>query len=120
MNILRKGEYQFVLSGTFQNLLKHYQKKYRHLSEDFKNFLGDFDHRLGRTISDCGGAQKIRMKSSDKQKGKSGSFRIIYFLMLKNHVVFLALYDKDVQEDLTAQEKKKIRELIQSIKQGLV
>ncbi|MDZ7289147.1 MAG: type II toxin-antitoxin system RelE/ParE family toxin [candidate division KSB1 bacterium] len=74
---------------------------------------------MGRTISKCGGAQKIRMKSTDKQKGKSGSFRIIYFLRRQSCDIFLDIYDKDVQEDLTERDKKKIRELIQKIKQGL-
>jgi mRNA-degrading endonuclease RelE of RelBE toxin-antitoxin system len=120
MNILRESEYQFVIPGPFQQQLADYAKKYRHLFEDFKNFLKDFDHRLGRTISQCGGAQKIRMRSTDKQKGKSGSFRIIYFLQMQRQLTFLDIYDKGFQTDLTMQEKKKIRELIQRIKQGFV
>jgi len=119
MNILPESEYEFVLPGPFRQELEVYAKKYRHLFDDFRNFLRDFDHRLGRTISNCGGAQKIRMRSTDKQKGKSGSFRIIYFLRIQRQVTFLDIYDKDVQTDLTPQEKKEIRAMIQKIKQGL-
>jgi len=39
--------------------------------------------------------------------------------MLQKQVILLAIYDKNAQADLTEQEKKKIRELIQSIKQGI-
>jgi len=120
MNTSAESEYQFFLANAFRDRFEKYQKKYLHLNGDFENFLRNFDHRLGRTISNCGGAQKIRMRSSDKQKGKSGSFRVIYFLMLQNRVIFLAIYDKDAQEDLTEQQKKNIRELIQRTKQSLI
>ena len=57
MNIL-PSEYQFVLAGPFQKQLDDYATKYHHLFDDFKNFLKTFDHRLGRTIPACSGAQK--------------------------------------------------------------
>jgi len=112
---LPQNEYDFVIPGPFREQLDDYAQKYRHLPKDFKNFLQEFDHRLGRTIPQCGGAQKIRMRSSDKQKGKSGSFRIIYFLKRLNRVIFLDVYDKDVQADLTTEQKKRIRGLIEMI-----
>ncbi len=117
MNIFPESEYEFILPGPFRQQLEDYAKKYRHLFEDFENFLKEFDHRLGRTISHCGGAKKIRMRSTDKQKGKSGSFRIIYFLRVQRQATFLDIYDKGFQEDLTEQEKKKIREIIKRIRQ---
>jgi mRNA-degrading endonuclease RelE of RelBE toxin-antitoxin system len=116
MNIFPESEYEFVLPGPFRQQLGAYAKKYRYLFEDFGNFLKDFDHRLGRTISHCGGAQKIRMRSTDKQKGKSGSFRIIYFLKVQHQVTFLDIYDKGFQVDLIEREKKKIREIIKRIR----
>ena len=71
--------YTFVLLEFFKQRVLSYRRKYQHVEADFEQFLEAFDDRLRLTIPHCGDARKIRMASFDKGKGKSGSFRVIYF-----------------------------------------
>jgi mRNA-degrading endonuclease RelE of RelBE toxin-antitoxin system len=55
------------------------------------------------------GLYKIRLASSDMTKGKSGAFRIIYYLWLEiDTIVLLDLYSKGEKEDVPVSELKKI------------
>ncbi|MCQ2570015.1 MAG: type II toxin-antitoxin system RelE/ParE family toxin [Limosilactobacillus sp.] len=69
----------------------------------------------GNIIEETGGAIKYRFRPSDGQKGKSGSFRIIYFVYNgdKQELVFLNLYAKKDKANLTKREKSVIRQLIE-------
>ena len=73
------------------------------------------DPDKGDLIKDTGGLRKLRIKKSDR--GKSGSYRIVYFhLNARNQIFLIDLYEKGQKEDLTEAEKKIIRSLIKKLK----
>ena len=69
--------------------------------------------RLGVVIKNTGGLRKIRFKA--KGHGKRGGTRIIYyFLDSKNRFYLLTLYAKNEVEDLTSDEKKKLKQFMEA------
>jgi mRNA-degrading endonuclease RelE of RelBE toxin-antitoxin system len=43
---------------------------------------------------------KVRLRNSDAQRGKSGGYRIIYYLETEQQTVLLTIYSKTDQSDL--------------------
>ena len=52
---------------------------------------------------------KVRIKNSDARRGKSGGYRIIYYLKTEDHILLVTIYSKSDKADVPATE---IRELI--------
>ena len=52
---------------------------------------------------------KIRLAVASKGKGKSGGVRVItHFMIIKNTVFLLSIYDKSEKENLTDRELKEL------------
>jgi hypothetical protein len=82
---------------------------------DLEQFLLDNPQR-GVVIEGTGGARKLRIQLNDN-KGKSGGGRVIYIdVFEKERLYFLFAYPKNVQESLTADQKKAITKMIELIK----
>jgi hypothetical protein len=71
------------------------------------------DH--GDVIQGAGGLRKTRLKSSTK--GKSGGFRVCYCDLPEKEKLFLVvIFPKNVKEDLSKEEKRGLKQLIQKLK----
>lgn len=71
----------------------------------------------GDVISDAGGMRKIRVVSSGK--GKRGGSRVIYYWQDSRSRIFLmAIYAKSRQIDLTPEQKKALRALLEETRNG--
>lgn len=69
----------------------------------------------GDVIPGASGARKLRWAA--KGKGKRGGSRIIYvYVMIAASVYLLRCYAKNVKTDLTAQEKKELRQIAAHLK----
>lgn len=89
----------------FKHQLKKLKRKYPHVRHDVlimtKNLKIENEISIGRSI------YKIRIKSSDLQKGKSGGFRAYMYLLRKQDVVIpLCIYAKSETESITENELK--------------
>jgi hypothetical protein len=92
-------------------------KKRSLLLKDFDDFKDELAKNpgLGDLIVGTAGCRKIRLKSSSK--GKSGGFRICYYdLTEKNKIYLLFVYAKNDKENLTAEEKNILKELVIMLK----
>ncbi len=109
--------YEIELTYPFKRDLKKLSKKYPRIKQDFStlldqlesgNFQGDELQGFPGTV------YKVRVGSTDQKMGKRGGFRIVYFIILKSSVVYLAaIYAKVKQKDLTQRQKKDLKELIE-------
>jgi hypothetical protein len=74
------------------------------------------DHSdAGDVIPGAGGARKLRWAA--KGKGKRGGARIIYlYVVIGARIFLLRCYSKNVKTDLTADEKKELRQIAASLK----
>ncbi len=74
---------------------------------------------LGDMIQKTGGAIKLRFNPKSSKKGKSGSYRIIYFIAMEAIYAFLDVYPKSEKESLTDKDKKEIKQFITDFKKKL-
>ena len=76
---------------------------------DFQNYLAD-NPLAGDVIQQTGGLRKVRW--SVQGKGKSGGVRIIYYyLTADSQIRLILIYKKSIQDDLTSDQKKKLKQL---------
>lgn len=103
------------LSLSFQRDYKRLIRKYRRLPNDLTPLIeiletGDFSaHDAVKGFAHK--IYKARVRSSDQAKGKSGGFRVIYYVVTKNKEVFLlTMYAKARQENIDTKAIKKLME----------
>lgn len=87
----------------FKSQLKRLKKKYPNVVDDLLSAINDFNvfssTAIGRSI------YKIRIASSDMNKGKSGGFRAyIYLYVKKDILVPLCIYPKSETESISSNE----------------
>ncbi|MEN2380577.1 hypothetical protein IMAU10142_01696 [Lactobacillus helveticus] len=72
----------------------------------------------GAIMQDTGGAVKYRFTSSKSNKGKSGSYRTIYFTFDDQAKLFLFfdVYPKSKKESLTNRQKKMLKKFSKDVK----
>ena len=75
---------------------------------------------VGKVVSGAGGLRKMRFGRADRHIGKRGGARVCYVHFPEHAVVLLvAAYGKDEKDDLTAIDKRSIREYIESARSWL-
>jgi mRNA-degrading endonuclease RelE of RelBE toxin-antitoxin system len=88
---------QFITS------LKKLSKKYRHIKQDLTSLKVALEtgENPGDKLTNVGcDAYKVRIKNSDNKKGKSGGYRVLYYLNTPERVVLLEIYAKSESEIL--------------------
>lgn len=99
----------FIETAIFSKQLSShlYDEEYREL----QNFLIE-QPDAGKLIQGTGGLRKLRWSSGSK--GKRGGIRIIYYWQIKEHQIYLmTLYAKNEMEDLSSEDKKALRRLLE-------
>lgn len=96
-------------TSYFQRQTRKLFKKYRKIVEDLDEINQTLtkNPQAGDPIEGFNNLiWKIRMGSSDMQRGKSGGFRIIYLFRdtLSEVIYLLTIYSKTEQEDIDKQE----------------
>lgn len=77
--------------------------------QEFQAFLTE-QPEYGDVIQDTGGLRKIRWSANGK--GKRSGVRVIYYhVSTAAQIRLILIYQKGVKDDLTAAEKKVLREL---------
>lgn len=92
------------------------RQRHEHLSEEqfraLQNLLLESSH-AGARIPGTGGLRKLRW--SAEGRGKRGGLRVIYFFVeTRKLVLLLLLYPKNVQDDLSAEQKRVLQELVRA------
>jgi hypothetical protein len=69
----------------------------------------------GDVITGAGGLRKMRFADARRGKGKRGGLRIVYFWWPHGAQFWLfAIYDKDEVEDLSAADKRLLKQRLQA------
>jgi mRNA-degrading endonuclease RelE of RelBE toxin-antitoxin system len=104
-----------LFTQYFTKVLKQLHKRYRHIESDLQPLLDDLTEgkTLGDQIQGVGyTAYKVRLANTDTQKGKSGGYRIIYYVKIPTSIYLLTMYTKLMFVDI---EPDEIRRLIEEI-----
>jgi len=102
----------FIESKIFEKLREKY------LDDDNYKALQNFlvaQPLVGDVIQGTGGLRKLRWSANGK--GKRGGVRTIYlYITEKSHIHFLTLYAKNEMSDLTVDEKKILKRVVEELK----
>jgi mRNA-degrading endonuclease RelE of RelBE toxin-antitoxin system len=96
---------------TFTQNIRKLKKKYRSIVSDLKPTIDQLEYgeTPGDQIPGIGYAVfKVRVRNSDAQRGKSGGYRVIYYLKTNTRILLLTLYSKSEQDDIAATDLKAI------------
>ena len=73
------------------------------------------DPEAGEVIRETGGLRKMRFADPRRGKGKRGGLRVIYYWWSTGRQFWLyTLYDKDEMDDLTAKQRKALKEMLKA------
>ena len=110
-----------LLNVVFIETLAFTSCRRRYLSEDeylrFQQLLIQRPES-GALIVGTGGLRKIHWQDVRRGKGKRGGLRVIYYWWQPDTEIWLLkIYDKDEREDISAAEKRVLRELVRGFKE---
>lgn len=110
-----KPAVQVQSTTRFNQVLKKLRKKYAHVVDDLKPLIevltqgqtpGDQIPEVGYSV------YKVRLPNRDAQRGKSGGYRVIYYLKTPKRIILIDIYAKTEQVDISVD---KLRRLIGEI-----
>ena len=99
-------------TDVFKRQVRDLAKRYRRIKLDIQpvldqlqsgDLVGDQIQNTGYTVF------KVRIKNSDIQKGKSGVYRLIYYIKTSENILCVLIYSKSDEDNVTSLEIKKVR-----------
>jgi mRNA-degrading endonuclease RelE of RelBE toxin-antitoxin system len=105
-------EYQIAFASSFRRCLKKLEKRYHHVRDDVRAGIEELlkNPRKGKVIPGGGGVRKSRLANSDLNKGKSGGYRLLYYIEGTSPpiIYLLLLYAKSDQANVTRYELRRL------------
>lgn len=94
---------------SFKRDLKALRKSYPNIQADIEPTLNEI--QSGKTPGDqISGVDytvyKVRLPNRDAKRGKSGGYRVIYYINTPLKVLLVAIYSKSDQSDIAAKDVK--------------
>jgi len=105
-----------LYTPNFEREIKQLAKKYKTIRTDFNSILTEILEKDKVGISLGNNIYKVRMKISDKNKGKSAGGRIITFYQSENTIYLLSIYDKSSQSNISKNTIASILKEISNLK----
>lgn len=105
--------FDVIATGPFTRKLKRLAKKHKSLKEDLLNFIETLAEKPNQGTALGHDCYKIRLAITSKGKGKSGGARIITYVRIVKHTVYLIdIYDKSEISTISDAELKLLIELL--------
>ncbi len=89
----------------FGKQLERLERKYRRTADEVDSLLVQLERgeRPGQRIPRVGYAvYKVRLPNRAARRGKSGGFRVIYYVQFSDRVTLLTIYSKSDENDISA------------------
>lgn len=93
-----------IAYDVFLRELRQLRKSFGHIDRDLELLIDPLER--GETPGDrlqqlapCT-VYKVRLANRDAQRGKSGGYRVLYYVQTEVEIVLLAIYSKSVQADI--------------------
>ena len=108
------------VTPDFRKQLRKLEKRYRKVKSDLEPILMQI--QMGKIVGDRlqeidAEVFKVRVRNSDTNRGKSGGYRVIYWLKLPECVVLLDIYSKSDRDDVEVNIIKDIITEIENLSQ---
>ena len=97
---------QIALTPRFKRDLRELAKRYRSIRSDIQPLIEQL--QAGKIPGDIiAGVKyqvfKVRLKNSNIQKGKSGGYRVIYYVKTEQEIILTTIYSKSDISDVNNQ-----------------
>ena len=105
------------IKHRFRRRTKTLGRKYPSVTDDVRQLVSrlESDERPGQLVPGVGyTVYKVRLPNRAARRGKSGGFRVIYYVQFRDRVVLLTIYSKTDDTDISAAE---IRRLVLEVEQ---
>jgi hypothetical protein len=100
---------KLIPTPEFSRSVKKLHKRYKLISKDLKQLTQELDRGTHASIDLGNHCFKIRLPNSSVPTGKSGGFRVIYYLQTTEAIYLLAIYSKS---DLESIDEKRLVEIL--------
>jgi mRNA-degrading endonuclease RelE of RelBE toxin-antitoxin system len=103
--------FQITFTPEFKPNLRQLAKRYRHIKSDVQPIIDQLasESKPGDQVP---GVRyevfKVRAKNSDASRGKSGGYRVIYYVRNDSERVLVTVYSKTEQADLAPSDIRQI------------
>ena len=101
----------YVIQKTklFEKLTKELQKRFRHILSDIDHFTDNLDDMSKLGVHLGNNIYKVRIANTDKNKGKSGGYRLISYLEVRDTTLtYIYIYDKSDLENISEEALDKV------------
>lgn len=85
---------KLIATPEFKKSVKKLVKRYKQISKDLKVLEKELQQKVIPSIDLGNNCFKIRLQNSSIPTGKSGGFRVIYFLKKEDNIYLLDIYSK--------------------------
>ena len=113
LKTMTEPKVQILFAPAFVKAVKSLRKKYPHIRQDLEQLIKQLQNAdlPGDRIQSTGYiVYKVRLSNRDAKRGKSGGYRVIYYLKTRKKTIFLTIYTKSEREDITTREIQQIIE----------
>ncbi len=103
--------YKIVYSAGLEKNVKDYGKRYRNVKVDLEGAIRELleNPYVGDEIPEGCKVRKLRVRNRDARKGKSGGYRLIYYIHEAEAVIYvLLLYAKSDRSNVTEKELRNL------------
>jgi mRNA-degrading endonuclease RelE of RelBE toxin-antitoxin system len=93
--------------------IKHLRRKYPAITSEIAELVKrlENDERPGDQIPHVGyEVYKVRLRNPSAGRGKSGGFRVVYYVQLEDRVFLLRVYSKTEQSDISPERLRQTLE----------
>ena len=107
---------KIIVTAYFEKRYKRFEKKFHNINEDLVLFKKSLVENPKQGISLGANLYKVRVPSTDKNKGKSSSFRIVTYLITEEknttNIFLITIYDKSEESTI---DKNVLVKIVDSI-----
>lgn len=99
-----------VVADQFRRDASKLQKRYPKILTDVRALRAQLeaDERPGDRLQGLEHvAYKVRVKNSDAKRGKSGGYRVVYYLETVDQIVLITIYSKSDQSDIPVEKLRR-------------
>ncbi len=104
--------YKIQLTASFKRSVKKLKRRYPHIKEDLQEGIELLSQtpQLGVIVPRSGGVRKVRLPNRDAKRGKSGGYRLLYYLEAyeAQTLYLLFVYSKSDRASVTQRELKQL------------
>ena len=107
LNKTKESLIEVRFTSTFKRNIRALSKRYPSIQKDIAPVIKQLQNREapGDRITDVPfTVLKVRVRNSDARRGKSGGYRLIYYLKTSTSIILLTIYSKSDQEDIATKE----------------